>query len=65
MAYEDYSHAEIDTICSELLSLHGDKLKCEEVVFINKMFHVNLHNQIAQEDRDTLIGMYDRLRGED
>lgn len=59
---EDYSHEEIATVCKELLSEHSDKLKEPEVVFVNLMYHKNLCCRVTQENRDTLIAMYDRLK---
>lgn len=57
----DYSQEEISNICKDLLFDQGSKLKEEEVVFINKMYHKNLNERTSQEQRDVLISMYDRM----
>lgn len=61
---KDYSHSEINGICQTLLGIHRDKLKNEEITFIENRCIENLTKEIKQADRDILIGMYDRFGGE-
>lgn len=53
----DYSQIELDNIIEELLTVHDSKLKCIEYLFLKQKQHENLN----QEDRDTIISMYDRM----
>lgn len=60
MSYEDYSQKELDNIIDELLNIHIAKLKTIEIIFLNQVHH----SEIANEYRDTVIAIYDRLRDE-
>lgn len=65
MAYEDYSTEEIKQVCLDLLTECSDKLKEEEVTFIKYCYKCSLCVGIEHKDRDKLIGMYDRMIGDD
>lgn len=60
---EDYSHDEISKICHDLIGECSDRLKSEEIDFVKKMYSTNLDEQILSSQRDSLIGMYDRMIG--
>lgn len=61
MICRDYNSEEISNICNVLLSECRNKLKQEEIAFIDLMYNLNLHRPIDQKDRDTLIAMHDRM----
>jgi hypothetical protein len=58
MSYEDYSQQELDNIIDEILNVHIGKLKTLEIIFLNQIHH----SKIKDEDRDTIVAMYDRMR---
>jgi len=59
MSYEDYSEEEIKNIIDELSTTYALKLKVIEHVFLNMLRELK---RITNDDRDTLISIYDRVR---
>lgn len=53
----DHVQCEINHMIRTLLIEHEGKLKPEEVTWLS----VRLNKRIPQHERDTLIGMYDRM----
>ena len=64
MAYGDYNPREINHVCTSLIEEHSDKLKPEEIEFVLSMQAINRQQMISYQDRDVLIGMYDRMVGD-
>jgi len=59
----DYSHIELINIIDELINIHRSKLKKEELLFVYNMFsNLQSGHQLSQEQRDTLIKLYDGVR---
>lgn len=57
MSYEDYNQGEIDNMVHNLLNYWGSKLKDVEVKWLQE----RKFTKFTQQDRDTLIAMYDRM----
>lgn len=57
----DYSELEIKQIIVELLNDYREKLKNEEIIFLEGIWQVQQFRKLSQGQRDLLIGMYDRM----
>lgn len=55
---KDYSQAEIDSMVNTLLNEHQDKLKHQEIVFLECARDIQ---RLSDEDYDVLRSMYDRM----
>lgn len=65
MMNRDYNADEINNVCETLINEHYNKLKTEEKIFVDTMRNINRFQHISQHDRDILIGMFDRLQGDE
>jgi len=61
MVENDYNHEEIESVCSELLNVFRNKLKIEELNFVQQCYYNNFNETITQEERDTLMKLYDAI----
>ena len=59
MGEKDYSQGEIDYMIGSLLTTHYGKLKAEELFFVRVAQAQS--KPLTQEDRDTLIKLYDAI----
>ena len=59
--HEDYSEIEIRNIITVLLNDHREKLKSEEVVFLESIWQIQQVRKLDNTQRDLLISMYDRM----
>lgn len=57
----DYNELEVRQMIVELMNDHGDKLKEDEKVFLNAVWKVQQFRKLSQDQRDLLVGMYDRM----
>lgn len=53
----DYNQHEIDSMITELLTIHCAKLKESEIEMLQEL----TGSHVTFEQRDILIGMYDRM----
>ena len=58
---KDYSELEIKNIITVLLNDHREKLKSEEIVFLESVWKIQQVRKLDNTQRDLLIGMYDRM----
>ena len=57
----DYSELEIRNIITVLLNDHREKLKSEEIVFLESIWRIQQVRKLDSTQRDLLLGMYDRM----
>ena len=59
----DYSQAEVNNTIEELTTVHISKLKQEELAFLSGLTVIKheVKPKITQEERDTLIKLYDAI----
>ena len=60
--YEDYSKIEVDNIITELLETYRGHLVEIEIDWLRMLKLVDV---IGQSQRDVLIAMYDRIKGDE
>lgn len=58
MAYEDYSNEEIQGVVDWLLDIHYSKLMSWEITALEQ---IKVAVIITQQNRDWLVGLYDRI----
>ena len=58
---KDYSELEIKNIITILLNDHREKLKSEEILFLESIWKIQQIKKLDSTQRDLLIGMYDRI----